>query len=351
MSAESLLTVAHLRKEYTIQRGVMRRHVGQVRAVDDVSFSVDKGTCFAIVGESGCGKTTLARCLLRLIEPDAGDITIQTEHGPLDVRTARGDHLRRLRRAAQMVFQDPFSSLDPRMTLGEIVAEPLHAQRFSHGQVASRVPEVLSDVGLDASFRDRYPHELSGGQRQRVGIARALAVHPSLIVLDEPVSALDVSVRAQILNVLLHLREQFALTYVFISHDLGVVRHMSDRTAVMYLGELVEVGDTGHLFEKPRHPYTEALLASIPQVAVGRRPDAPVLAGDLPSSPLSLPVGCRFAPRCPYAEDRCREIAPTLRPLADGRLVRCHFAETLDLKGGLVTPNASVTTEMNGTTG
>ncbi len=351
MSAESLLTVTHLRKEYAIQRGVMRRHVGQVRAVDDVSFSVDKGACFAVVGESGCGKTTLARCLLRLIEPDTGDITVQTEQGPLNVRAARGDRLRQFRRAAQIVFQDPFSSLDPRMTLGEIVAEPLHAQRLSHARVAQRVPEVLGDVGLDASFRGRYPHELSGGQRQRVGIARALAVRPSLIVLDEPVSALDVSVRAQILNVLLRLREQFSLTYVFISHDLGVVRHMSDRTAVMYLGELVEVGDTQHLFEKPRHPYTEALLASIPQVVMGRRSDTPVLAGDLPASPLPLPVGCRFAPRCPYAEDRCRETAPALRSLVDGRLVRCHFAETLDLKGGMVAPDATATTEMNGATG
>ncbi len=351
MSAEPVLSVSHLRKEYAIQRGVMRRRVGQVRAVDDVSFTVNAGECFAIVGESGCGKTTLARCLLRLIEADAGQIILHTESGPLDVRAAHGEAMRRLRRSAQIVFQDPFSSLDPRMTLEEIVAEPLDAQHVSRTSIADRVSEVLRDVGLDASFRSRYPHELSGGQRQRVGIARALAVRPTLMVLDEPVSALDVSVRAQILNVLLQLRTQFALTYVFISHDLSVVRHVSDQTAVMYLGELVEVGETHSVFIRPRHPYTEALLASIPAIEIGRRTDRPTISGDVPTGPLHEAAGCRFAPRCPYAEDRCRESAPSLRPLADGRLVRCHLAEQLDLHGGMVASDADVTTDKLGRLG
>jgi peptide/nickel transport system ATP-binding protein len=326
------LTVHQLCKYFPLKQGMLKRTIGHVKAVDQVSFSVTAGECLAIVGESGCGKTTLVRCLLGLLKADSGQVLFHGDDATLDVVSANRRQLMALRSQVQMVFQDPFSSLDPRMTVFDIVAEPLQARRMSRQQVTARIPEVLLQAGLQAAYARRYPHQLSGGERQRVGIARALAIEPSVMLLDEPVSALDVSVRAQILNLLLRLQQQMQLTYVFITHDLSVVKHLSDRVAVMYLGQLVEVGETRHIFRRPAHPYTEALIASAPFVDPERRRTRFIIEGDVPS-PINPPAGCRFSTRCPFVQELCRQQMPELRALDGGRQVRCHFAEELQLVG------------------
>ncbi|HEV8310661.1 MAG TPA: dipeptide ABC transporter ATP-binding protein [Methylomirabilota bacterium] len=329
-----LLDVKSLRKFFPIQRGLLRRVVGQVRAVDDVSFHVEKGETLSLVGESGCGKTTTARCILRALTPTAGEIRFRTDDGAvLDVATLPKSRLRPLRRQMQMIFQDPYSSLNPRRTLADIVAEPLVANRIgTRRERGERVAELLRLVGLRPEYMSRYPHAFSGGQRQRVGIARALALSPSLVVADEPVSALDVSVQAQILNLMLDLQGQLGLTYLFVAHDLSVVKHVSDRVAVMYVGQIVEVADTETLFVTPRHPYTEALLSAVPKPDPRLRSQRIVLEGEV-ADPAHPPAGCYFHPRCRFATDVCRTLAPGLREIAPGHLVRCHRAEEIVLKG------------------
>lgn len=332
MSTTPHMLVENLQKHFPVKRGFLRRTRGYVKAVDDVSFHVDVGECLGIVGESGCGKTTLVRALLGLIRADQGRVLFAHADGPLDVVRADRRQLLALRRQVQMVFQDPFSSLDPRMTVYDIVAEPLQAQGVYAQGVLQRVPEVLVQAGLQAAYVRRYPHQLSGGERQRVGIARALAIEPSMLLLDEPVSALDVSVRAQILNLLLRLQKEMGLTYIFITHDLSVVKHLSDRIAVMYLGQIVEIGETKRVFQKPAHPYTDALIASAPFVDPEKQRARYVIQGDVPS-PINPPAGCHFSSRCLFVQDRCRLEAPTLHRLSDGHMARCHYAGELDLSG------------------
>jgi peptide/nickel transport system ATP-binding protein len=329
-----LLDVRGLRKFFPIQKGFLRRVVGHVRAVDDVSFHVEKGETLSLVGESGCGKTTTARCILRALTPTAGQILFRPDGGgPLDVATLPPRQLRPLRRQMQMIFQDPFSSLNPRRTLLDIVAEPLVANRVgTRAQRVERVAELLRLVGLRPEYMRRFPHAFSGGQRQRVGIARALALHPSLIVADEPVSALDVSVQAQILNLMQDLQAQLGLTYLFVAHDLSVVKHVSDRVAVMYVGRIVELADTERLFTAPRHPYTEALLSAVPKPDPRFRARRIVLEGEVADA-ASPPPGCHFHPRCPYVVDRCRVETPPLEAVEPGQLVSCHRARELTLKG------------------
>ncbi len=333
-SAVRLLEVTGLKKFFPIRRGVMQRVVGNVRAVDDVSFFVEKGECLSLVGESGCGKTTTSRCILRAIPPTAGQILFQPENGAVvDVaKLSKGD-LRPLRRQMQMIFQDPFSSLNPRRTLLDIVAEPLVANGIgSRQERLDRVADLLRVVGLRPEYMRRYPHAFSGGQRQRIGIARALALNPSLVVADEPVSALDVSVQAQILNLMLTLQEQRGLTYLFVAHDLSVVKHVSDRVAVMYVGRIVEVAPTEPLFVTPRHPYTEALMSAVPKPDPRLRSQRIVLEGDV-ADPANPPPGCYFHPRCQYAAAECRTETPVLREIVPGHFVSCHRAAELTLKG------------------
>ena len=316
-----LLTVRDLVKHFPISRGVFRRHVGAVRAVDGISLDVFPGETLALVGESGCGKTTAGRSILRLIEPTAGDIRFDG----VDVRALGGEALRRLRRQMQIIFQDPFSSLNPRMTVGAIVREGLTIHRLAEGQAAdARVRELLDEVGLRADVGSRYPHEFSGGQRQRIGIARALAVEPELIVCDEPVSALDVSVQAQVINLLEDLQRQHRLAYLFIAHDLSVVEHISDRVAVMYLGHIVELADAVALYREPIMPYTQALLSAVPVPDPTRERQRIILSGDVPS-PANPPTGCPFHPRCPHPrkDEACTRLVPPLEEKAPGHLAAC----------------------------
>src|SRR5262245_5712657 len=329
-----LLEVRDLRKHFPVRRGLLRRVGGAVRAVDDVSFHVDRGETLALVGESGCGKTTTARCILRALRPTSGEILFRMDDGSvLDVPTVPRHELRPLRRRMQMIFQDPFSSLNPRRTLLDIVAEPLVAHRVgTRRERIDRVAELLRLVGLRPEYLHRYPHAFSGGQRQRIGIARALALQPSLIVADEPVSALDVSVQAQILNLLLDLQERFGLAYLFVAHDLAVVKHVSDRVAVMYVGRIVEQAPTEALFERPLHPYTEALLSAVPTPDPRARAARIVLEGDVADA-ADPPPGCAFHPRCAYALPICRAETPALVEAAPGRLVSCHRAAELTLRG------------------
>jgi peptide/nickel transport system ATP-binding protein len=333
-SSVRLLEVKGLKKFFPIRRGVMQRVVGHVRAVDDVSFFVEKGECLSLVGESGCGKTTTSRCILRAIPASAGEILFRPESGTVvDVATLSKGELRPLRRQMQMIFQDPFSSLNPRRTLLDIVAEPLVANRIGTRQERiDRVAELLRVVGLRPEYMRRYPHAFSGGQRQRIGIARALALNPSLVVADEPVSALDVSVQAQILNLLLELQAQLGLTYLFVAHDLSVVKHVSDRVAVMYVGRIVEMAPTEPLFAAPKHPYTEALMSAVPKPDPRLRTQRIVLEGEV-ADPANPPTGCYFHPRCRYAEDRCRTATPALTEIQPGHFVSCHRARELTLKG------------------
>ncbi|QDL91724.1 dipeptide ABC transporter ATP-binding protein [Paroceanicella profunda] len=318
----TVLEVSNLTKHFPVRRGLLRRQVGAVQAVSDVSFSVKAGETLAIVGESGCGKSTTGRALLRLLEPSAGSVKLDGE----EITALPPSRLRAARRQMQMVFQDPFGSLNPRMTVREILVEPMVLHGIASGARAdARVSELLRTVGLAPYHAERYPHEFSGGQRQRICIARALATRPRLIVCDEPVSALDVSVQAQIVNLLQDLQREFGLTYVFISHDLAVVRHIATRVAVMYLGRIVEEAETSALFADPRHPYTRALIAAAPRPAPGAVVGREAVRGDAPSA-LNPPSGCAFHPRCPLATERCKTERPELRAFG-GNTVACHHAE------------------------
>ncbi len=318
----TLLKVEHLKKHFPVRRGLLSRAVGQVRAVDDVSFEIRGGETLGLVGESGCGKTTAGRTILRLLLPTAGRVLFDGT----DVGQARGRRLRRLRRDMQIVFQDPFGSLNPRMTIRGIVEEGLIVHRLGNRhERLQKVVETLELVGLDPGYINRYPHEFSGGQRQRICVARALALNPRFMVLDEPISALDVSIQSQIINLLVELRERFHLTYLFISHDLSVVEYISDRVAVMYLGEIVEAATSEALYGDPLHPYTKALLSAVPTLDPEQRRKRIILAGDVPS-PINPPSGCRFHPRCPLAMEICRKTAPRELDL-DGHRVRCHWVE------------------------
>jgi oligopeptide transport system ATP-binding protein len=324
-SADPLLEVRGLRTWFPITSGVLQRTVAHVRAVDGVDLSIRQGETLGLVGESGCGKSTLGRSILRLVEPTAGHVLFKGR----DLTSLSGAEMRRMRRELAIIFQDPFASLDPRQTVGEIVGEPLdiHGLASSRRQRLDRIKELLHVVGLNPGFANRYPHEFSGGQRQRIGIARALAVDPSFIVCDEPISALDVSIQAQIINLLERLQDQFDLTYLFIAHDLSVVKHTSDRIAVMYLGRIVEVSGAKELYRRPKHPYTASLLSAIPipdpAVEKGRR--RIILSGDVPS-PVNPPSGCRFRTRCFKAQARCAESEPPLDTVhLDGHEAACYF--------------------------
>jgi peptide/nickel transport system ATP-binding protein len=329
-----LLVVRDVRKYYPITRGFFRRVVGNVKAVDGVSFTIPEGKTLGLVGESGCGKTTTARLILRAFDPTAGEILFKDARlGWVNIPALEPAQMRQVRRNVQMIFQDPYSSLNPRMTLLDIVGEPLLVNEVAQGaELKERVAELLGVVGLRREYLSRYPHAFSGGQRQRIGIARALALHPQLVVCDEPVSALDVSIQAQTLNLLQDLQSEFQLTYLFVAHDLSVVEHISDRVAVMYVGKLVELADTEELFLNPLHPYTEALLAAVPKPNPRLRSKRVILQGEV-ADPSNPPTGCYFHPRCPYAIARCRAETPQLRELRAGHLVSCHRAEELKLEG------------------
>jgi oligopeptide transport system ATP-binding protein len=317
-----LLSVRHLAKRFPVTGGILGRTREQVHAVDGVSFDLAEGETLGLVGESGCGKSTTGRCILRLIEPSAGEIRFDGR----DVMAMTPRELRNLARGMQIIFQDPFASLNPRMTVGAIVGEALtiHGLARNAREHDERVASLLQTVGLHPEHRRRYPHEFSGGQRQRIGIARALAVSPRLIVCDEPVSALDVSIQAQVINLLEDLQRQFGLAYLFIAHDLSVVEHISRRVAVMYLGRIVELAGSRELYSSPRHPYTEALLSAVPVPDPAARRKRIVLQGDVPN-PIRPPSGCHFHPRCPHAMERCRSEAPALREVSPGHLAACHL--------------------------
>ena len=330
MNAPPLLAVAHLTKHYKVRTGFFGRSRGDVHAVDDVSFDIAAGETLGLVGESGCGKSTIARTVLRLVEPTAGSIAWRGE----SIERLPGAAMRPFRRELQAVFQDPYASLNPRMRAADIVAEPIRNFESASGDaIGARVRTLFERVGLRADQMMRYPYEFSGGQRQRLGIARALAPNPRLIVCDEPVSALDVSVQAQVINLLVDLQQAFGLSYLFVAHDLAVVEHISHRVAVMYLGRIVELTTTRELFDHPLHPYTEALLSAVPVPDPTVRRKRLILSGDVPS-PMDLPAGCRFHTRCPYAFDRCRHEEPKLAEVAPAHVVACHLREPIAAGSG-----------------
>jgi oligopeptide transport system ATP-binding protein len=339
--SEPLIDVKHVRKYFPIRKGILQQEVARVHAVDDVSFSVAEGETLGLVGESGCGKSTLGRTIVRLLEPTGGEITFQGQR----IEHLKARRLRPLRRQMQMVFQDPYASLNPRKRVGTIISDPMKIHGIGDSKARkARVEELLETVGLSPEHYNRFPHEFSGGQRQRIGIARALALRPKLIVADEPVSALDVSIQAQMLNLLEDIQNEFQLTYIFIAHDLGVVRHVSDRIAVMYLGKLVELSPAEELYERPIMPYTEALLSAVPipdpDLAAAR--ERIVLEGDVPS-PINPPSGCRFHPRCRYATQVCQEIEPPLVDYGNGHLAACHHPLNVDA-AALAAASASAAT-------
>jgi oligopeptide/dipeptide ABC transporter ATP-binding protein len=329
----TVLEVDGLFKEFPIRSGLLQRETGRVRAVQNVSFVIGRGETLALIGESGCGKTTVARCILRAMPPTAGAIRFSPQPGTaVDLAPLSRRALRPLRRDIQMIFQDPYASLNPRMMVGDIIAEPLLVNGVPAAQRRARVSELLDLVGLPVAARTRFPHAFSGGQRQRIGIARALALDPALVVADEPVSALDVSVQAQIINLLLDLQDRLRLSMLFVAHDLGVVRHVSDRVAVMYVGRIVETAPTAALYTRPRHPYTEALLAAVPKPDPALRDSASAPIGEI-ADPANPPSGCAFHPRCPYAEERCRLELPVLQEIAPAHWSACHRTAELSLRG------------------
>lgn len=318
---EPILTIDGLKKHFPIRKGFLMKEVASVKAVDGVSLSVAPGETLGLVGESGCGKSTLGRSIIRLYEPTAGSIQYRGE----DFLALTGEHLRATRRTMQMIFQDPFASLDPRMTVARILAEPFNVHKIcSPKECEERAAALLETVGLKTAHLNRYPHEFSGGQRQRISIARAIALNPDLIIADEPVSALDVSIQAQVLNLMKDLQEEFELTYIFISHDLAVIDHFCDRIAVMYLGKIIEMAPREELFSNPKHPYTQALIEAIPKVGKGKRRMKQLLTGEVPS-PINPPSGCHFHPRCPKRFEGCDRGFPALREEGKGHLVACKL--------------------------
>jgi peptide/nickel transport system ATP-binding protein len=328
-----LLEVRDLKKWFPISKGFLQRHAGFVKAVDGVNIDVQAGETLGIVGESGSGKTTLGRCITRLYTPTGGQVTMRADGETLDVTALKGKELSAFRKRAQTIFQDPYSSLNPRMTVLQTVGEPLLVNNLARGkELENRVTEIVLQVGLRVEHLQRYPHSFSGGQRQRIGIARAMVVNPQLVVADEPVSALDVSIQAQILNLLQDLQQKYQLTYLFISHAMSVIRYVSDRIAVMYAGKLVELGSKQELLSYPKHPYTEALLAAVPKTTHRKRAMRLVSPGE-PPDVANLPKGCVFVPRCKYAAEQCKEQSPTFRPVGSGAYVSCHLAESLTLQG------------------
>ena len=321
MAQEALLEVKHLKKHFPIKGGVFSKTIGYVYAVDDISFTLNRGETLGLVGESGCGKSTTGRTILRLIEPTAGDISFEGQ----SITTLDKGDMRALRREMQIIFQDPYASLNPRMTVGSIIGEPLEIHKIAKGaEKEARVASLLEKVGLRAEDMRKYPHEFSGGQRQRIGIARALALNPKLIVCDEPVSALDVSIQAQVINLLEDLQAEFGLSYLFIAHNLNVVEHISNRVAVMYLGQIVELASGEELYKNPQHPYTEALLSAVPIPDPTVKKKRIILEGDVPS-PINPPKGCHFHTRCMYKDKICEEVEPEFKDIGGGHWVACHF--------------------------
>lgn len=330
---QQILKVHSLTKFFPITKGLMKRVTGYVRAVDDVDLYVNAGETLSIVGESGSGKTTLGRCIVRAIEPTRGQVQLRAGDQWIDLTALQGEHLRAARRYFNMIFQDPYSSLDPRMTVYDIVKEPLVYNKLAQGkELRAIVLETLKLVGLEERHLRRYPHAFSGGQRQRIGIARSLVCHPELIVCDESVSALDVSIQAQILNLLKELQQDLNLSYIFIAHDLAVVEHIADRVAVMYVGKIVELAKSDEIFNQPRHPYTEALLSAVPLPDPTRKPKRMILEGEV-ANPAHPPSGCYFHPRCRYATEKCKLEAPLWREISPEHFVACHNTDQLQLKG------------------
>ncbi len=331
---DTLLEVNDLKQWFPIRQGLLQRVVGHVKAVDGVSFAISRNEALGLVGESGSGKTTVGRSVLRLYDPTAGEIWYTTDDGRrVDIANIEQAEMKPLRKEMRMIFQDPFSSLNPRLTVKDLIGEPLIIHKEASGRaLEDRVAQLMHSVGLDPNYMRRYPHEFSGGQRQRIGLARTLALSPRLIIADEPVSALDVSIQAQVLNLLQQLKDELGLTYLFIAHDLSVVEHMCDRIAVMYVGRLVEIAGSDRLLRRPLHPYTEALVSAIPPADPEIKLNRIILEGDIPS-PANPPAGCVFHPRCVYAQEQCEREEPQLEEIEPGHFASCHFARELTLQG------------------